>query len=154
VRQVVILVVALILLAGCASPEGSVSPTPAESESPCLDGVSTYIVDSWESDEIYVAYSFPASYSGHLVVLDNGSILASQYLNYTMSGVADGNLIRLPEPLSGTHTIRVVEYHDNRSDGEFDRSVDQPCRVNGTLRATENVTMNFTVETISPDTPT
>lgn len=59
------------------------------------------------------------------------------------SVTADGAEVELDEPLSGVHTIWVVDHVDSDGDGEFDAGTDRPCTNDGKLVQTEVERVNF-----------
>lgn len=99
----------------------------------------------WEPDVARVGYTVPGDQTVFFVAYVDGEVAGVEDVYYEGNGsvTADGARVRLDEPLSGVHTIRVVAHQDSDGDGEFDAGTDRPCKNDGEVVQTGVERLNF-----------
>ena len=136
-------VVLLVVLAGCTAAQPDEGAD--ERTSPCVTGVGLTSTTMWEPDSITMGYSTPGNeISGFFVVTENETVHGVDYISHNTFFNNDAYIIQLSTNLTGEHRLRVVYYNDSDGDAQFDPDVDKPCRDDGNIIATGNITHNFT----------
>lgn len=89
----------------------------------------------WTQSTVRVSYTLPANTSIFLVTYVDGSLADVSFrADLGDSGYhVDGFGVDLNRSLSGVHLVQVVVYTDENETGQFDRSTDHPCLVDGTV---------------------
>ena len=83
----------------------------------------------WDRQSVLVSYSLGPNAHILLVAYEGDTIRGMRERHSPGVGsVTDLDSIRLDEPLTGEHTIRVVMYADPDGDGKFDPASATPCR--------------------------
>ena len=151
-----ILIVLLLLLAGCVSSSGpTASPSdPTTTIDETSDDNSSLDLSSsgiscqetlsvsfwgrndpglWDQNTVRVGYTVPPNTSFFVVTYVDGSIEGVTYENNTAnSAVAtDGAELHLDSKFSGKHTVQVVVHSDQDGNGEFNEEIDHACLANG-----------------------
>lgn len=142
-RHIVIAGAALLVLtAGCVSPGGQQTATPAptpdlEPGVECPAGLTVGFYGAggesfWEPDVIRLGHSIPANTSFLSVAYVDGSVAGAKYNPSHDEAVADdGSPVRLNDSYSGRHTVLVVVYSDENENEQFDAGTDRPCLADG-----------------------
>lgn len=100
---------------------------------------------AWDQNLVRVGYYVPPNTSFLAVAYIDGSPEGVEYENNTDGdGVhADGARIHLNANYSGEHTVEVVLYHDENSNGQFEQGVDSVCLNDGEPVTTGPEQVNF-----------
>lgn len=121
------------------TPSPTSTASPSSSTAHCVNGVSFYGLDSpgetaWSSDRVAIGYTVPANASVFFVAFEEGNVIGTTHVTTQDRGhgvTADGDVIPLDRPASGSHMIRVGAYADTNDNGRFESGTDQACRSDG-----------------------
>jgi hypothetical protein len=172
-RLSVLLVAALLVLAGCAAGSAPGGPADDTTDDPttepttdpsdttdgfettnctAIEGVSFYGLSGSAADHIWspssavVGYSLDPDASVFLVAYVDGEVAGVEH--ETNAGTdypvaVDGQPIAFDESLTGEHSVRVVVHKDVNGNGEFDAGTDHACTYDGTLVATDERAIDY-----------
>lgn len=144
----VVVVVALILIAGCAglplpSPP-TTSPSPVADQ--CHIEDLTFAEDGgrgWAQNRVRVNFTLTGTADLFLVVQEQGDTLGVRHVESETPRIASWVPISLRENLSGIHRIRVLAYGDRDRNDHFDKRLDHICEARFGAVQTTLITRNF-----------
>lgn len=104
----------------------------------------THPAGAWDQNRVRVGYDLPPNTSFLVVAYIDGSPEGVTYDSTGSLGAhVDGARVHLNTNYSGEHTVEVVLYHDENSNGRFEQGVDSPCLNDGEPVTTGPEQVNF-----------
>ncbi len=93
-----------------------------------------------------MSFTIPANTTLFLVAYVDGEVAGTSFHADTGDTIttAEGFRVNLQRSYSGLHVVQTVVYSDQNENGEFDRDIDAPCTVNGSVVQAGPERMNFT----------
>jgi hypothetical protein len=140
---------------GLTEPQTTTSPPRPDLETADCSGLPSLglygpsgdpSVSPWSKTEVAVGYTLKPNASLFLVAYVDGEAAGATSLENTYGSTlyADGATVSLDEPLTGTHTVRVVAHADTNGDGDFDAGTDRACTADdGGLLDTRREVVDF-----------